>query len=101
MLEWAREAVACRLDFGAWFNFFARTPAGKGSAPDLQSRFLAGEEFSGIEVEMRRVDGRPLWISLWMKPIRGAKWVFVILHGCHREAHRPLRACRRRHHLPR
>jgi formate hydrogenlyase transcriptional activator len=34
-------------------------------------RFLAGEELSGLEVEMRRKDGRPLWISLWMRPIRG------------------------------
>ena len=54
------------------FDFFAHTPAAKGSPPDLLSRFLAGEEFSGIEVQMRRADGRPLWISLWMKPIRGA-----------------------------
>jgi formate hydrogenlyase transcriptional activator len=26
---------------------------------------------SGLEGEMRRKDGRPLWISLWIKPIRG------------------------------
>src|ERR1700683_2413988 len=25
-----------------------------------------------MEVEMRRKDGRPLWISLWMKPLHGA-----------------------------
>ncbi len=54
------------------FDFFAHTPAAKGSAADLRSRFLAGEEFSGIEVEMHRAHDRPLWVSLWMKPIRGA-----------------------------
>ncbi len=54
------------------FDFFAHAPAAKGSAADLLSRFLAGEEFSGIEVETRRADGRALWISLWMMPIRGA-----------------------------
>jgi formate hydrogenlyase transcriptional activator len=53
------------------FDFFAHTPAAKGRAPTLLSRFLAGEEFSGLEVQMHRADGRPLWISLWMKPIRG------------------------------
>ena len=54
------------------FDFFAVAPAAKGRAPSLLSRFQAGEEFSGLEVEMRRGDGRPLWISLWMKSIRGA-----------------------------
>ena len=53
------------------FDFFADTPAARGPAPRLLSRFLAGEEFSGLEVEVRRADSRPLWISLWMKPIRG------------------------------
>ena len=52
-------------------DFFALTSAAKGLVPSLRNRFLAGEEFSGLEVEMHREDGRPLWISLWMKPIRG------------------------------
>ncbi len=34
-------------------------------------KILAGEEMSGVEVQMRRKDGRPLWISLWMRPMRG------------------------------
>jgi PAS domain S-box-containing protein len=55
----------------AIFDFFApRSAAGKG-AQSLRDRFRAGEEFSGLELELHRVDGRPLWISLWMKPIRG------------------------------
>ena len=53
------------------FDFFAETSAAKGPVPSLLSRFLAGEEFSGLELKMHREDNRPLWISLWMKPIRG------------------------------
>jgi formate hydrogenlyase transcriptional activator len=48
------------------------TPAGKTRYAESFQRFLAGEELSGLEVEMRRKDGRPLWISLWMRPLRGA-----------------------------
>src|SRR5262249_30569287 len=51
-------------------ELFADTSAGKTRDAELLHRFLAGEELSGLEVEMRRKDGRPLWISLWMKPIR-------------------------------
>ncbi|HVS36843.1 MAG TPA: sigma 54-interacting transcriptional regulator [Gemmataceae bacterium] len=47
-------------------------PAGKARYAESFQRLLAGQESSGLEVEMRRKDGRPLWISLWMKPIRGA-----------------------------
>ncbi len=47
------------------------TPAGKARAEEAFRKFLAGEEFSGLEVETRRKDGRPLWLSLWMKPLRG------------------------------
>ena len=53
------------------FDFFAPTPAASGPASLLRDRFGGGEEFSGLEVELERPDGRPLWISLWMKPIRG------------------------------
>ena len=53
-------------------DLFGDTPAGKTRDAESFRRFLAGEELSGLEVEMRRKDGRPLWISLWMRPIRGA-----------------------------
>jgi formate hydrogenlyase transcriptional activator len=52
-------------------DLFADTPAGKSREADFSKRLLSGEELSGLEVEMRRKDGQPLWISLWMKPIRG------------------------------
>ncbi len=52
-------------------DLFADTSAGKTRHAESFPRFLAGEELSGLEVEMRRKDGRPLWISLWMRPVRG------------------------------
>ena len=52
-------------------DLFADTPAGKTRDAESFKQFLSGEELSGLEVEMRRKDGRPLWVSLWMRPIRG------------------------------
>jgi PAS domain S-box-containing protein len=52
-------------------ELFADTPAGKTRDAESFQRFLSGEELSGLEVEMRRKDGQPLWVSLWMRPIRG------------------------------
>jgi PAS domain S-box-containing protein len=52
------------------FDFLAQASVAEGRAPSLRDRFRAGEEFSGLEVEMHREDGRALWISLWMRPIR-------------------------------
>jgi formate hydrogenlyase transcriptional activator len=52
-------------------DLFADTPTDKKQDAELLRRSLAGEEVSGLEVQMRRKDGRPLWVSLWMRPIRG------------------------------
>ena len=67
MIGYAADEAAGRTVF----DFFAESATGKVRAPELMQRFLAGEEFSGVELELRRKDGRPLWVSLWMKPIRG------------------------------
>jgi formate hydrogenlyase transcriptional activator len=53
-------------------DFCSDTPAGKTRYAEAFQKFLADEELPGLEVEMRRKDGRPLWISLWMRPLRGA-----------------------------
>ncbi len=52
-------------------DLFADTSTDKKLDAELFRRSLAGEEVSGLEVQMRRRDGRPLWVSLWMRPIRG------------------------------
>jgi PAS domain S-box-containing protein len=51
-------------------ELFADPPAGKTRDAEAFDRLLRGEEVSGREVRLRRKDGQPLWISLWMKPIR-------------------------------
>jgi PAS domain S-box-containing protein len=69
--EWlgysATELVGTRL-----LDYPADSPAGKPRARECFQKFLAGEEIRGAEVELRRKDGSPLWVSLWVKPVGGA-----------------------------
>jgi PAS domain S-box-containing protein len=53
-------------------SFMPDTPAGKERSLEVCRRHLAGEAVAGWELEMRRKDGRPLWIKLWAEPGRGA-----------------------------
>jgi PAS domain S-box-containing protein len=63
---------AAELEGMSAVSLFADTLATRARDAESFRRFLAGEDLSGLEVEMRRKDGRPLWVSLWMKPVRGA-----------------------------
>src|SRR5262249_10877393 len=47
------------------------TPAGKPRVREVRAKRLAGEAVSGWELELLRKDGGPLWIKLWMQPVRG------------------------------
>ena len=47
------------------------TPAGKTRAAEVLDQSGAGGEIAGREIEMRRGDGTPIWVSLWMKPLLG------------------------------
>ncbi len=49
---------------------FPDTPAGRVPAAQALRRVFAGDDVSGLELEMRRRDGSPLWVSLWMRPLR-------------------------------
>lgn len=51
-------------------DLYADTPDGKTRALQALKRFLAGEEIRGQELEMRRADGRNMWISLSVRPMR-------------------------------
>jgi formate hydrogenlyase transcriptional activator len=51
-------------------NYLADTSSGRGMAEQVLDRGFAGEEVSGPELEMRRRDGSPLWVSVWMRPMR-------------------------------
>jgi PAS domain S-box-containing protein len=53
-------------------SFLPDTPAGRPRSLEVQRRYLAGESVSGWEMEMRRKDGSPLWIKMWMVPGRRA-----------------------------
>jgi len=53
-------------------SFTPDTPAGKARSLEVYRKHLAGESVSGWELEVRRKDGRPAWIKLWMEPTRGA-----------------------------
>jgi PAS domain S-box-containing protein len=55
------------------FDLYADTPNGKPKAREVFERFLAGRESMAEELECRAADGRQVWISLSVKPIRGAR----------------------------
>ena len=52
-------------------SFGADTPEGKPRILEVRRKHLAGESVSGWELELRRKDGRPAWIKVWMEPGRG------------------------------
>src|SRR5262245_7883848 len=52
-------------------SFAADTPEGKPRVLEVRRKHLAGESVSGWELELRRNDGRPTWIKVWMEPGRG------------------------------
>ena len=49
----------------------ANTPSGRKRAEQALDRGFAGEEISGLELELRRRNESPLWVSIWMRPMRG------------------------------
>jgi PAS domain S-box-containing protein len=61
------ELVGSRL-----LDYPADSPTGKPRARECFKKWVVGEEIRGAEVELRRKDGSPLWVSLWVKPVRGA-----------------------------
>jgi formate hydrogenlyase transcriptional activator len=55
------------------FDLYADTPDGQPKAHKVFERFLAGQETGAEELECRKADGRQVWISLSVKPIRDAQ----------------------------
>ncbi|MGQ9371788.1 PAS domain-containing protein [Azospirillum sp. ST 5-10] len=53
-------------------DLYAQTPYGAPAAHRVYARFRAGEPVRGAELQMRRRDGRPLWVSLTTEPVRDA-----------------------------
>src|SRR5262245_31105544 len=52
--------------------FGADTPDGTPRILEVRAKHLAGEAVAGWELELRRKDGRPAWIKVWMEPGRAA-----------------------------
>ncbi len=50
-------------------RYFAESSSGRQQAEQAFQQGFGGEEVSGLELEMRRKDGSPLWVSLWMHPM--------------------------------
>jgi PAS domain S-box-containing protein len=48
----------------------ADTPTGKVRLEACQESALRGKETDGVEIEMRRQDGRALWVTAWFKPVQ-------------------------------
>jgi formate hydrogenlyase transcriptional activator len=60
---------------------FAATPAGRVQAERVFQEGFTGQEVLGLELEMRRRDEKPLWVSLWMRPLRGVDGQVQALHS--------------------
>ena len=71
---------AAELIDSSILEHFAQTPAGRERARRTFQNGLAGEEVSGLELEMRHRDGSPLWVNLWMRPMRGADGTIHAVH---------------------
>ena len=52
-------------------ELFAETPSGRSRAEEALRASFAGEDVAGREVVRRRRDGAALWVSVWMRPLRG------------------------------
>ncbi len=58
-------------------DLYADTPEGKVKAELLNQRILKGEEINGEELEMRRIDGSSVWISLTVQLIKDTQGRFI------------------------
>jgi formate hydrogenlyase transcriptional activator len=70
------ELIGCGIS-----EYFAETPSGRAKAEQAFAEGFAGAEVSGLELEMRRRDGSPLWVSLWMRPMRGVDGGIQAIHS--------------------
>ena len=52
------------------FDLYADTPHGLSRAKEAFERFKAGESIRDVELQMKHKDGRPIWISLSVEPVR-------------------------------
>jgi two-component system, NtrC family, response regulator HydG len=51
-------------------DLYADTPHGKSKAKEIFQRLKTGESIRDVEIQMKRMDGHPIWISLSIEPVR-------------------------------
>ena len=52
------------------FELYADTPHGLPKAREIFKRFKAEESIQDVELQMKRRDGKPVWISLSVEPVK-------------------------------
>jgi len=52
------------------FELYADTPYGLPKAKEIFKRFNKGASIQDVELQMKRKDGKPVWISLSVEPIK-------------------------------
>ena len=51
-------------------DLYADTPHGISKAREILKRFQVGESIRDVELQMKRKDGQPIWISLTVEPLK-------------------------------
>jgi PAS domain S-box-containing protein len=62
-------------------DYFPETTAGKPRGTRALDSAFAGQDIAGWELEMRRRDGSPLWINLWMRPVPAGSGIIEAVHS--------------------
>jgi len=52
------------------FDLYVDMPHGESKAREVFMRFKAGRSIRDVELQMKHKDGRPIWISLSVEPVR-------------------------------
>ncbi|MFX1411455.1 MAG: PAS domain S-box protein [Promethearchaeota archaeon] len=73
LLGYAREDLVGR----SVFELYADAPQGKSKASQVFQRFRAGGTTTNEELQMHKVDGTPVWISLTVNAVRNARGQIV------------------------
>jgi two-component system response regulator HydG len=51
-------------------DLYAETPDGRAKAKEIYHRFKSGEPIRGAELQIKHVNGQPIWVSLFVEPVK-------------------------------
>ena len=51
-------------------DLYAETPDGRAKAQEIYHRFKSGEPIRGAELQIKHVNGQPIWVSLFVEPVK-------------------------------